>query len=78
VAPSVGAALTYVYDLGDEWEHRAVVERIIETDEPGTSPVCVGGRGDAPEEDWFPGCGIAGTPFGLAAINDQLSGVAPR
>jgi hypothetical protein len=76
LAPSLGAALTYVYDLGDAWEHRIVVERIIETDEPETSAVCVGGRGDAPEEDWFPGCGRDGTPFDLAAINQQLSGVS--
>ncbi len=78
LAPSVGAALTYVYDLGDEWKHRIVVERIIETDEPETSAVCVGGQDDAPEEDWFPGCGRDATPFDLAAVNRQLSGATPR
>lgn len=72
--PSVGAVLTYVYDLGDEWEHRIVVERIIDSDEPGASVVCVGGKGDAPEED----CGRATTPFDLAAINEQLSGATSR
>ncbi|MFD1084711.1 plasmid pRiA4b ORF-3 family protein [Micromonospora andamanensis] len=76
LAPSVGAELTYVYDLGDEWEHRIVVERIIEVDEPETSASCVGGQGDAPEEDWFPGCGRHATPFDLVAINQQLSGAA--
>jgi len=78
LAPNAGAALTYVYDLGDHWEHRIVVERIIETEQPETSAVCVGGQGDAPEEDWFPGCGRDATPFDLAAINEQLSGTAPR
>jgi len=78
LAPNVGAALTYVYDLGDHWEHRILVERIIETEQPETSTVCVGGQGDAPEEDWFPGCGRDATPFDLAAINEQLSGTAPR
>jgi len=78
LAPSVGTALTYVYDLGDHWEHRIVVERIIETDDPATSAVCVGGQGDAPEEDWFPGCGRDATPFDLAAINQHLSGATPR
>jgi len=78
LAPSAGAALTYVYDLGDEWEHRIVVERIIETDDPVTSAVCVGGQGDAPEEDWFPGCGRDATPFDLAAINQHLSGATLR
>jgi hypothetical protein len=78
LAPSVGAALTYVYDLGDEWKHRIVVERIIETGEPDMSAVCVGGQGDAPEEDWFPGCGRDAAPFDLEAINQQLSGATPR
>jgi hypothetical protein len=78
LAPSVGAALTYVYDLGDHWEHRIAVERIIETNERETSLVCIGGQGDAPEEDWFPGCGRDATPFNLAAINEQLSGAEPR
>jgi hypothetical protein len=72
VAPSVKAALTYVYDLGDHWEHRVTIERIIETEEPETTAVCVGGQGDAPEEDWFPGCGRDATPFDLAAINQRL------
>ncbi len=78
LAPSVGAALTYVYDLGDHWEHRIVVERIMETDDPVASAVCVGGQGDAPEEDWFPGCGRDATPFDLSAINQRLSGATPR
>jgi Plasmid pRiA4b ORF-3-like protein len=78
LAPNVGAVLTYVYDLGDEWEHRIVVERIVETGEPDMSAVCVGGQGDAPEEDWFPGCGRDAAPFDLAAINQQLSGITSR
>jgi hypothetical protein len=78
LAPNAGSALTYVYDLGDRWEHRILVERIIETEQPETSAVCVGGQGDAPEEDWFPGCGRDATPFDLAAINERLSGTAPR
>jgi hypothetical protein len=78
LAPSVGSALMYVYDLGDQWEHRIVVERIIEPGEPETSAVCVGGQGDAPEEDWFPGCGRDAAPFDLASINQQLSGATLR
>ncbi|MET0415380.1 MAG: hypothetical protein ABW022_05105 [Actinoplanes sp.] len=65
--------MTYVYDLGDEWEHRIVVERIIEADESEKSADFVGGQGDAPEEDWFPVCGKDATPFDLVAINQQLS-----
>jgi hypothetical protein len=78
LAPSVGATLTYVYDLGDRWEHRIVVERIVEANEPEASAICIGGQGDAPEEDWFPGCGRDATPFDLAAINQRLSETAPR
>lgn len=78
VAPSVGATLTYVYDLGDHWEHRILVERIIETDEVETAAICVGGQGDAPEEDWSPDCGRDASPFDLAAINQRLSETAAR
>ncbi|MEU4215068.1 IS1096 element passenger TnpR family protein [Actinoplanes sp. NPDC026623] len=68
----------YFYDLGDHWEHRMMVERIIVTDEPEISPVCVGGQGDAPEEDWFPGCGRHGMPFDLASINEKVVRSPPR
>jgi hypothetical protein len=76
VMPRVGATMTYVYDLGDHGEHRITVERIIDTDEPEMSAVCVGGQGEAPDEDWFPGSGRKTSPFDLAAINRQLSGMA--
>jgi hypothetical protein len=33
---------------------RILAERIIETDEPETSAMCIGGQGDASDEDWFP------------------------
>jgi hypothetical protein len=75
LAPRKGATMTYVYDLGDHWEHRITVERILDTDEPEMSAVCIGGQGDAPEEDWFPDCGRDSTPFDLAAINRRLSGI---
>jgi hypothetical protein len=74
ILPRVGAAMTYVYDLGDRWEHRITVERIIDGGDPDATAECVGGQGDAPVEDWFPDCGRHPTPFDLAAINRYLAG----
>jgi hypothetical protein len=70
--PRAGGAMTYVYDLGDWWEHRITVERIMATAEPEETAVCVGGQGDAPVEDWYPDCGRDPTPFDVAGINRRL------
>jgi hypothetical protein len=67
--PEVGGTMAYVYDLGADWQHRIDVERIIETDPPDMSVVCVGGKGDAPVEDSDGDT----TPFDLAAVNRELS-----
>ncbi len=74
LAPRKGATITYVYDLGDHWEHRITVERIIETDEPPAYAyaVCVGGQGEAPVEDWDPDSSHTVMPFDLAATNRAL------
>jgi hypothetical protein len=45
--PRRGAALGYVYDMGDWWEHCIVLEDGLEPDVTATYPVCVAGRGDA-------------------------------
>jgi hypothetical protein len=70
--PRAGGTMTYVYDLGDWWEHRVTVERIIVTAAPAETAVCVGGQGNAPVEDWCPDCGRDPTPFDLAGINRRL------
>jgi hypothetical protein len=72
--PRVGATMTYVYDLGDWWEHRITVERIIDSGNPHAIAVCVGGQGDSPVEDWFPDCGRDPTPFDIAEVNRHLAG----
>jgi hypothetical protein len=72
--PRAGATMTYVYDLGDWWEHRITVERVIDGGDPDADAVCVAGQGDAPVEDWFPDCGRDPTPFDLAEINRYLAG----
>jgi hypothetical protein len=49
--PRPGATLAYRYDLGDCWDHTILLEKALPA-EPGARPTCVGGRGDAPVEDW--------------------------
>jgi hypothetical protein len=73
VLPRAGDRMRYVYDLGDWWEHEITLERIIEPEPGGEAPVCVGGQGDAPVEDWFPGCGRDPTPFNLDMLNRELA-----
>jgi hypothetical protein len=51
VAPDAGAAFTYVYDFGDNWQHKVVVEKVLPP-EPGVSyPRCLTGRRACPPED---------------------------
>jgi hypothetical protein len=57
----------YLYDFGDGWEHRVVVESLAEAREGWTYPLCVAGERACPPED-------AGGPPGyqsfLEAIGD--------
>ena len=50
----------YVYDFGDNWEHKISVEKILPADPAQTYPVCIGGRGECPPED-------SGGPWGYMA-----------
>lgn len=72
-----GGSMTYVYDLGDWWEHRITVERVDEVSEVSEVSagdiVCVDGRGDAPIEDWHEEAGPGTTPFDVDAINRRLA-----
>ena len=60
-------SFTYLYDFGDGWEHRLMVEKILPSDPGLTSPVCLGGANACPPED-------VGGPPGyvdfLQAVND--------
>jgi hypothetical protein len=43
-----GSVLSYVYDFGDDWQHRIEVEKIMPLDPDVTYPRCTGGRRAAP------------------------------
>lgn len=45
------STLMYVYDFGDNWEHRIKVEKTFAPDPLLTLPFCVGGAGATPPED---------------------------
>lgn len=75
--PEPGATMTYIYDMGDWWEHRITLEQILPPDPSSTSPICVAGAGAAPVEDWNPQFPADPTPFDQDAINQALAG-APR
>jgi hypothetical protein len=56
-----GDELWYEYDFGDGWDHKLVVEEVL--DEPPATPRCVAGRMGCPPED----CGGLGGYEELAA-----------
>ena len=54
--PIEGVRFEYVYDLGDNWTHEVVVERIDPPDSGSPSAECMAGERACPPED----CGGAG------------------
>lgn len=46
-----GSSFIYVYDFGDYWRHRIVVEKVFTATPGGRYPACVGGRRACPPED---------------------------
>ncbi len=42
---------TYLYDMGDYWEHEVRLEKFLERNPKKTYPVCIGGSGACPPED---------------------------
>jgi hypothetical protein len=50
-APIEGARFEYLYDLGDNWTHEVVVEKIDPPDPEFRSPECLAGERACPPED---------------------------
>src|SRR5437667_12094337 len=64
---TVGAKATYIYDLGDSWEHTLSVEKILPAELDVPYPLCIEGKLAAPPED----CGgIPGFYHMLEALAD--------
>ena len=64
---TVGAKATYIYDLGDSWEHTLSVEKILPDELDVPYPLCIEGKLAAPPED----CGgIPGFYHMLEALAD--------
>ena len=63
VAPHDRSEFWYVYDFGDGWEHRVVVEQVLSTEPDTVYPRCVAGERTCPPED----CG--GVPGYEALLN---------
>ncbi len=41
----------YIYDFGDNWEHKIKLERILPREQNVNYPVCIKGKGACPPED---------------------------
>lgn len=76
----VGQKMEYVYDFGDWWEHKIVLEAFETSDSIDAAfhidaktqlPYCVKGRQDAPEEDSH--YEETFVPFDIDAVNSRLS-----
>jgi len=64
---TMGAKATYIYDLGDSWEHTLSVEKILPAELDVPYPLCIEGKLAAPPED----CGgIPGFYHMLEALAD--------
>jgi hypothetical protein len=68
-----GGTMTYVYDLGDWWDHRRVDHRHRG---PTHTPVGVTGHGDASVQDWHRRRGRDSTPLDADEINQRVARIA--
>lgn len=48
---SIGAAMSYAYDFGDDWRHQVVLEKTVPADPDAIYPACIAGERSAPPED---------------------------
>lgn len=66
VLPRAGAWIRYVYDYGDDWEHKVLLEKILRANPLAVYPRLTAGRRACPPED----CGGA---YGYARWISQIS-----
>ena len=55
-----GSSFIYVYDFGDYWRPKIVVEKVFTAAPGGRYPACVGGRRACPPEDCGGNLGVRG------------------
>ncbi len=58
---------SYIYDMGDYWNHEVRVEAIFDADPKKSYPICTGGAGACPPEE-------CGGPEGYLARRDEANG----
>jgi hypothetical protein len=51
VIPMPKTHFLYTYDMGDNWEHDIVLEKILSADPDGAYPTCIAGERNGPLED---------------------------
>ena len=61
-----GMTLGYMYDFGDGWRHRLVVEKVSDPDSGTRYPVCLAGRRACPPEN-------CGGPWGYQGLLEAIS-----
>jgi len=66
LCPNVDDDVSYMYDLGDGWQHHITVEKITETDTDDAAPRCLDGLGACPPEK-------SGGPTGFARLLEILA-----
>jgi hypothetical protein len=66
VVPAEKMHFMYTYDMGDNWDHDIVVEKILPADPEGVYPICLAGALNGPVED-------CGGIWGYAELLDILA-----
>lgn len=51
LAPGAGGSFDYLYDFGDSWDHRILVEKVLDVRPSLHHAVCLGGRRAGPPDD---------------------------
>jgi hypothetical protein len=69
--PHPKATVSYTYDLGENWRHEIVLEKVLE-DHPLPHPECVASKGDNPIEYYDPDDPQDPVPFDAVAVNKVL------